>query len=583
MRKRLWLLIGASSVIALVDAACGGGTGATATTKPAATAPTTATVQSTVTPRPTVTPQPTPTPPPAPAGSQPKYGGILQARDFRDSPNLDTWDVQGGFALAPQNLMSNLIHLGVDNPSQLVPDVAERWEQTSGGQSIKFSIRKGVKWHDGKQLNAEDIRWNLERGMRAEGTTTNNKLIMDNVASVAAPDDTNVVVNLKRVSASFLPNIGKPFVLLYPPHGPVPNSQQFKVGAIGTGPFKLKSYASTVKMELVRNGEYYKTDEAGRSLPYLNGITIFFIPDPAQGLAAFRTKQIDCGCLFDQDYMATNKDVLEREIAGVKLTVRNTAIHAIFFDQKEPWTNPLVRKAVLAGLDRVKVKDSFYQGRAFYPPTILRSPDLAGKWGLPTAEMLQTPGFRVKDGKKDPADLQLAAQLFQQAGVAPKNITVTVRASSFFPSEGEIVASTLTDIGLKVNLVVPPAGPQERQALVQRQFDIAFMTGGQVFDDPSDVIPGYILSDGLNNFGKWSRPEIDALYQRMEAELDSDKRMQLAYELQRKVLDEAVFSPLVYLPVVLGTREYVFGYKVGAFTTTAHLRLERVWIDESLR
>ncbi len=482
------------------------------------------------------------------------------------------------------NAFSNLIISDIQKPSLLLPEVAERWEVSSNGGAVTFFIRKGVKWHDGKDLTARDVVWNLERAMKGDAPVTFNKGRFLNVASVEATDDFTVKVTMKQPSASFLPNMAVPYMLMYAPQGPGPSTSEFKENPIGTGPFKIKSYGKNVKWEFVRNDGYYKKDDAGRTLPYLDGITMFILPDPASGLAAFRSGQIDCGCGYELDFLTANYDSIKKDMPGVKLQIGNAAIIRLVFNQKAPWTDVRVRKAVWAALDRVKVRDLYRGGRGAYPPAYFLGPELGGKWGLPASEMLQVPGFRLKDGKKDPGDLDLSKQLFKDAGVDPTKLTAIVAGISGSTVDSwEIIAAAVQDAtGMKTDLKLDDTA-SNAQRKQQLQMDIYAIYGQDVLDDPSDAGPRFALSNSPENFPKWQRPEIDALYQRAEGELDSAKRLQLTYDLQRKLLDEAVSTPLQYIVAAWGTQPQVFGFTAGAFTTGPHFRLERVWIDTTVR
>lgn len=577
--------------MALLSSACGGGAAtpapaptsapvATSTAVPVSTA-TQAPTGTAASVAPTVIPRPTPTAVPAtptPTGPQPRYGGTLRSREIREWANWYTYHT-GGFPSASimQNVFSNLIWFDPAKPSTIIGDLAERWEESPDGKTITFSLRKGVKWHDGKDLTSADVVWNLERALKGEAPITYNKSRFINVASVEAPDPSTVRVIMKRPQASFVPNMATPYMLMYAPHGPAPASPEFKDKPIGTGAFKFKSRQVDVSQVFARNESYYKKDEAGRAMPYLDAINTFIISDPTAGLSAFRASKIDCGCTYDTDFLTANKQILEREVPGVKLTLANTDRFVLFFNQKEPWTNPLVRQAIFTALDRNTIKGLYRLGQGFYPPNFFLSTDLGGAWGLPSDEMSKFPGFRLKDGKKDPADLEEAKRLFAQAGVSPDKLKVAWRVAKFFSDLGEATEAALSQIGLKVEFIIDPTSSDPFYA--QGAFDMGIMAGGTSFDDPSDRVPLYFLSNGAANFGKWQRPETDALYQRLEDELEPAKRKQLAHELQRKLLAEYILTPLAYSPSVYGTHKQVFGYSAPAFGISSAYRLERLWLD----
>ena len=587
MKRMLAIVPAVLGIIALVVTACGGSEAA-ATPRPS---PTTVPGPS-PTAAPTATAAPTPTArPPAPtatpAAPAPKRGSVLKSILLNDPANWDAYDSRGQLTaiIAFLPMLSNIIVFDAEKPSLILPDLAERWEQSGDGKSATFFLRKDVKWHNGKDLTAQDVAWNIDRGRRAEGTTVYNKARFAAVDNVETPDAYTVKVNLKRPSASFLPNMAVAFVLVYPPVGPDPASSEFKQNAIGTGPFKFKSYTAANKIELVRNDSYYKKDEAGRTLPYLDGVTLFPISDPANSLATWRSKQVDCGCHWDFTYMTSNADALQREFPDAKLVGANTAQHQLVLNSKGPLADVRVRQAIFIGLDRLNIHGLFQGGikKAFYPPGYMLAPEVGGKWGLPASELLQTPGFRVKDGKKDPADIEMSQRLFREAGVDPKSVTLILNGTTGVRDQFEIIQSTLQETGVKVDLRLFAAPAESTNALIRGDFGIYLLQGGNGFDDPSDQPTRYLLTQASENYGKFSLPKLDAIYDQLDSALDSAKRLQLAYQFQRAALEEAVAEPAVYFYSVNGPHRHVFGWIKGSYSTNSGQRLERVWIDESLR
>lgn len=591
MTRRAKTVCAISGVVALLLAACGGGERATPTSAPKPPSPTaapaatpTSAPAASPTPRPAASPTRVPATP-TPAGPQPKSGGGLRGSLLTEPANWDSYDARGQLpaTVAFMPVFNNIIVFDAEKPSLITPDLAERWEQSGDGKTVTFSIRKGVKWHNGRDLTAQDIAWNIERGARAEGTTNFNKSRFVAVENVETPDNFTVKVNLKRPNGSFLPNMATVFVLVYPPFGPTPNSSEFQTpaNAVGTGPFKLQSYTRGGKVEYVRNDSYFKKDESGRPLPYLNTVTYFYLSGAA-GLAAWRSKQIDCGCVWDHTYLTKQEDILRRDFPDAKLVGRNTALFHFQFNQKAPWTDVRLRRAVFAALDRLQMRDLYRGGKAHYPPHFMLNQELGGGWALPTEELLRQPGFRLKDNKKDPADLDLSRQLFREVGVDPKTLKIVFNYAAVNRDLGELYQAALAQTGVPTELRLLDTAPLT-DVLQRGDFDIAAVIGGNGFDDPSDQPTRYILSNSPENYGKWKRPQIDDLYSRIDSELDPAKRRELAYQWQRLMLEEAVASPVLHNYAINGPHRHVFGLARGHYSTHSGQRLEGVWIDESRR
>jgi len=513
-----------------------------------------------------------------------RIGGELRSRDIFEWGNWDTHHTLGSFTgHLMQNVLNGLIAFDPFDTSRILPELAERWQVSGDGLTTTFFLRRGVKWQDGKDFTAADVVWNLDRSRQGTGGATYNVVRLSSIASVAAVDEATVRIAHSRPSASFMPNIATPFMQMYPPHGPNPSSVDFKSKGFGTGAFKIASWQANTQYRFVRNEGYWRKDETGRALPYLDSITTFIIGDRTSALAAFRTQRIDCGCFYDQDFLTEVKEQLEREMPGVKLALRSASRNLVYFNQRGPFVNRDVRRAVLIGTDLLTARNLWRGGKGFYPPSYWAVSELGGGWSLTTQELLQTPGFRVRDGKKDPADVALAKELFAKAGVDPKSVTLELRVSGFYSDLAESLATLIpAGTGINLKLAINPGGAAGSELFRQGQFDI-FDVSGFALDDPSDLIPSYILKNGSNNVAKWEIPDLERLYAQIEPELDPAKRKDLALQFQRKMLEEAIIWPEVYQAMSWGTQRYVNGNVAGNINVSSRLKLERLWIDPALK
>jgi len=500
---------------------------------------------------------------------------VLKAREIGLSfRSWDTYAPIGAFStLYVQDMLSNLVVSDRVNKTLILPDAAERWDVSADGKVYTFRLRENVVWHDGKPFTSADVAYSLTRAWKPSAPTLAfNRGKMKFVKAIDAPDASTVRVTLKQPSASFLIGVATPFMLMYPAH--IPDLQAWQAKPVGTGPFAFKEFKSGSNIDLVKNERYYKKDDAGRQLPYLDGVSFFVIPDPAQGLASFRTQRIDCGCGFDNDFLTNNKASLEREISGLKLLIAGGDSFDLFFRNKAPWTNVALRKAISVAIDRKELRSLYRQGLGHYPPTIFLTQDLGGKWSVPTSELLTLPGFREPKS----VDVDLANQLFAQAGVRPRDVVVSVIIASFFADFGEALQAVLAKTGVSANLRIL-AGAEHSSATSTGDFDIALKNGGQSWDDPADIYIENFTTGGVTNYGRWSDPEVDRLAEAQDKELDPAKRQKLTQELSRRLIDEALYVPIANSPNATGTQPHISGFVVGPFTVGSHLRHELLWFN----
>lgn len=579
MDKRfLWnsaRLLGLTAALSLVVAACGGGD-ATATPAPRATA----------TPRsaaPTATPVPQLTA--TPTGPTPKYGGIFRMRVAGSYADLwDTYNSSGAFAtLITLDLLSNLTSLDPVDGLTLRPDLAQSWAVSQDGKSVTYQLRKDVKWHDGRPFTSKDVLYSLGRAKTpVDPKATLHTANMRVVESFAAADDYTFTANLATPSASFLMKMSIPTLTIYPAHVPVERSPGgWLETRVGTGPFSFKEHKASVISELRRFDGYFKKDAAGRALPYLDAVRHIWIPDRALTISAFKTGELDCACGYTSDIIVPEKDGVSKAIPNVKFGATPSSMGYFFFNSRPPFDNIKVRQAISATIDRKQATEIYRSGAGVYPPTYFVPADFGGKLSLPTSEWLATPGFRVKDGKKDPADLALAKQLWAEAGVDPSSISIRYVATlGGLVDYSELSVAVLGQTGLKIvpNIVEPPA---QAAILGRGDFDMNLIPASNGFEDPADILIPRTTTTGPLNYGKWSNPKIDELSAAQERELDATKRRQIMFDLQREHLKWAVLIPLSNLPSIFAAQPYVEGFALDrAFNQTSAHRLDTVWFNK---
>ncbi|MBI3743174.1 MAG: ABC transporter substrate-binding protein [Chloroflexi bacterium] len=588
------LFVSFVAALVMVIAACGGGSDKTATPKPttapppaattapqssATTAPPTATrpAATATNAPPTATPPPTPSPAPtATQAAQVKTGGILNTRDITDWANWDSWHGRGGFALlVEENMWSNLMHPKVDDPSTILPDLATSWTQSSDGLTWTLKIRPGVKWSDGKDFAASDVVWNFQRGMTPpDPLITFNFRKVAVVDTITAPDASTVTIKLKRASAAFAANLAAPQMLMYAPQA----NPQAKDNAVGTGPFKFSKFdASAGQLSMVKNANYYQKDEAGRALPYTDGMNVFIIGDPTAAKAALVSGKLDCGCEYDHDYVTAA--IAELNGKGIKTYAAIAdQFYLIFNFSKAPFDKVEVRRAFSQLLDRRSLAPiPRSQGAAArFPPNFMKPSNIGGQWGLAESELLQMPGFR--DFNTEKAD---AVNLLKAAGLDLGSMNIEflgIRSPNVDPYH-TAAESLLVNAGAK-SMTYKQQGTAALLAdLAAKGWNISMTNGGTAFDDPDDNFLGFFTTNGTTNYSKQDFG-IDALATQEDSTLDQAKRRDVIWTIMRKLINDATAIPAVYQVDGYATQTYIQGYIPPFLSVGPQFRLERLWINK---
>ena len=170
----------------------------------------------------------------------------------------------------------------VDRTGKIVPWLAERWH-TSDNKNYTFFLRKGVRFHNGRELKAADIKFVLQRAMNPE-TKHPYPGYYEAISDIIVKDDYTVTITLKSFNANFLLNLARQGSVIYPREA----VDTLKSAPIGTGPFRFEEWVRGDKIVLVKNKDYYVP-----GLPKVDRVTFRFIADPNAVLAALKAGDAD--------------------------------------------------------------------------------------------------------------------------------------------------------------------------------------------------------------------------------------------------------------------------------------------------
>jgi peptide/nickel transport system substrate-binding protein len=338
MRKIILIPVIAVLVLGLVLSAC---SSPSSTTTPSATSqPTTtpsATGQPTTTPSATSQPTTTPSATSQPTSS-PKYGGTFKFIDVRSPTSTLGWYAESGAmaTMATPPILESLIN--IDSNANIHGALATDWEVAPDLKSITFTLRKGVKFHDGSDFNAEVAKWNFDQYIAAEVAG------VDKISSVDVIDNYTLRINLKTWENPIMDNINSIFIVskqAFDEHG----QEWIRWNPVGTGPFKFVSFERDVSVKYERFDDYW---QEGR--PYLDAIVIYFVSDPMTMSASLRAGEVDAIgrdlARAEYDLMQTGNYYLQKTFTGALCLYPDSK------NSDSPFSNFKVRLAVDYAIDR---------------------------------------------------------------------------------------------------------------------------------------------------------------------------------------------------------------------------------------
>lgn len=162
----------------------------------------------------------------------------------------------------------------IDSSGKIIPWLAEKWETAADGSAVTFSLRKGVRYHDGSPFDAESVKWNIDRYRTADGSARSGELAP--VAGVDVVDDSTVRFNLKTPFAPMLSQLVDRAGMMVSRQAVEAGGADFtrKAFKAGTGPFILTEAVKDDHITLEKNPDWWGTDQAGNRLPLLDKVII---------------------------------------------------------------------------------------------------------------------------------------------------------------------------------------------------------------------------------------------------------------------------------------------------------------------
>jgi peptide/nickel transport system substrate-binding protein len=287
----------------------------------------------------------------AASSTKPRYGGTLILSDFTEETTIGypprmmrpLAQRQGGPAIETL--------LRTDKELRLIPWLATAFKEDPKAMVVTLTLRKGVKFHDGTDFNAEAVKWNLEQSISAKVTGT------DNIKSVAVVNDSIVQINLKTWDSTFTANLSQPTGMMISPAAFKKNGADWcSNNPVGTGPFKFVSRQQNVRTIYEKFDGYWQ-----KGKPYLDKIEFVPMQDPLTRELSLRKAELDIIATTD----AKNLKNLEKDGFIVNRLPHPAGARSIVFDSgnpKSPFADVRVRQAAQHAVDAAAINLAIFNG-----------------------------------------------------------------------------------------------------------------------------------------------------------------------------------------------------------------------------
>jgi peptide/nickel transport system substrate-binding protein len=480
------------------------------------------------------------------AAAEPKAGGTLTV--VLDG-EIDTIDPHKSVTIVGSQVWPNIFESLVKQTANLdavEPLLAESWEQPDDVTYI-FKLRQGVKFHNGKDFKAEDVKYSFDRVMD-EATGASRRPDFLPVKSVDVVDDYTVQFNMNAPYGPFLSKLEN--LAIMPSNQTTDPAQD----PIGTGPFKFKEWITGQSITLDKNPDYW---QPGR--PYLDGIVYRPIAEPSTRIVELQTGNVDVLNAVPA------KDVATLE-ADANLTVhRNAGVTRdhLGFNMESPLfkDNPNLRKAIAWAIDRQTIADTILYGLA-----------TPAQVAIPTSHWAYN---QAVDGAYG-FDLAKAKEFYDQAD--PKPTEITVKVSPTYPDQpkmAELMQPALKELGIDLKIEQLEWSTWIDTVVVQGDYDmeIVLISGGS---DPDDFFYQWHHTGEVFNLWRYSDPEMDALLEEGRTTVDQAQRKEIYDKIQQKLIDDVPLAHIIYRDQVMATNAAVQNFPMRLDSV---LRFTDTWLN----
>ena len=417
----------------------------------------------------------------------------------------------------------------------IVPALAESWEISEDGTVYTFKLHEGVTFHDGSSMDAEDVKFSLDRA-RAEDSANAQKALFAGIDSVDVVDPLTVKVTLKEPNGNFLFNMAWGDAVIVAPE----SIENIKTAPVGTGPYTFGEWVQGDKIVLNRNTGYWGDQ------PALAQATFKFISDPTAAFAAMMAEDVDVFTGFPAPENLPQFEADPRFQVLVGSTEGETILSTN--NKQAPFDNVKVRQAMAHAIDRQAIIDGAMFG-----------------YGTPIGTHFAPHNPAYVDLTGNSAyDPDKAKALLAEAGF-PDGFETTLHLPppSYARRGGEIIAAQLAAVGIKAEIINVEWAQWLETVFKGKNFGLTIVSHTEPMDIGIYARPEYYF--------QYDNPAFQELMTTLNSTTDPDMRTELMQQAQRIISEDYVNGYLFQLAALSVAKAGVQGLWANAPTAATDL------------
>ncbi len=487
---------------------------------------------------------------------------------YNEYGNVNTLDPAFSRTIQDNSINNQLFNglVQLDSDLNILPSIAKAWVISEDGINYTFSLRNDVYFHkhelfgkdSTRHVVAKDFEYSFNR-LRDEKIAAPGSWVLNKVDDFKALNDTLFNITLKQPFPAFVGLLTMKYCSVVPKEIAEHYGTDFRSNPIGTGPFKFKHWKENIKLVLRKNENYFEQDENGNKLPYLEAISLTFLPDKQSEFLQFAQGNIDYVSGLDISYkdelLTSNGKLREKYFETVNMIrgpYLNTEYLGFYLDSDTPEIqSKLIRKAINYGFDRKKMM--------LYLNNNVGNAAEGGfiPIGLPGYNKSIGYTYQPKKAK------QLVEQFKQESGII--NPEINLVTTSNYLSFCEFIQRELEKTGLKINVDVMPEATL-RSARSNGKVDMFRSSWVADYLDAENYLSIFYsknFAPNGSNYFHFKNKTVDSLYNKAFTITNIDERKNLYTTIDSLAMDNAIMVPLFYDEVIRFTRKNVKGLGIN--------------------
>ena len=398
----------------------------------------------------------------------------------------------------------------------MAPCLAESWSVSPDGLVYEFVLRRGVKFHNGDPVTADDVKFSFERyrGVSA-------RILKDKVRQVQVVDPQRVRFQLKEPWPDFLtfyatPATGAAWIV---PRRYVEKvgDEGFKKAPVGAGPYRFVAFTPGVELIGEASEQYW------RKIPSVKRLVFKAVPDDVTRATMLKRGEIDIGYVFRGAVAEDIRRTASLTLKPVRFYGEQWLLFTEQWDAKSPWADRRVRLAVNHAIDRQAINESLTLGFSRLTGSIIPR-DFEFAW--------PTPPY--------PYDAAKARQLLAEAGYA-RGLETELWTDTGFAEQTEAVANYLAAIGIRTRMRILERAAYFTQLREKKLRPLVYVASA-AYGNAATRIDSFVSAGGLYTYGSY--PDLEGLIQEQATERDRKRREETLHRIQQMMHERVMFAPV---------------------------------------